>query len=144
MEIQNYENMGGNGLRWINDYIGRRWESGASGPDTFNCWGLVRHVYLTLLGIELSEIIIDDTNRLAREYAFNNHHEYRNWQRVYSGKPLDVVVLSSILEPGHCGLYISGGVLHCLRRSGVVFQTLPGMRIKGWEINFYRYKEFMA
>lgn len=38
---------------WASDLIGRPWSPEGTGPESFNCWNLVRHVYKDQLGLDL-------------------------------------------------------------------------------------------
>ena len=45
-----------NSVSWINDVIGKPWEDRATGPDTYDCWGLVVDSFKRLDGIELPSV----------------------------------------------------------------------------------------
>lgn len=48
-------------------------------------------------------------------------------------------------NPVHAGLWLDidgGGILHCVRESGVIFQNALSLNLSGWFIDsFYRVKE---
>lgn len=55
---------------WWGDLVGLPFRDGGRGPDAYDCWGLVRHVYCRQLGIDLpdyGEISAKDLVRVARE-----------------------------------------------------------------------------
>ena len=96
---------------FANKYIGCPWVAGAQGPDSFDCWGFVRFV-------------------LLHEYGYN--------------VPPDVVLMRQAKNPVHAGLWLDidgGGILHCVRGSGVVFQNIASLNLSGWFIDsYYRVK----
>ncbi len=48
-------------------------------------------------------------------------------------------------NPVHAGIWLDvdgGGVLHCVREIGVVFQDVPSLNLCGWFLHsYYRVKE---
>ena len=57
----------------------------------------------------------------------------------------DVVLIRQAKNPAHAGLWIDadgGGILHCVRGIGVVFQTPQSLNACGWYLDsFYRVKK---
>ena len=57
----------------------------------------------------------------------------------------DIVFMRQAKNPVHAGIWLNiddGGVLHCVRENGVVFQEVPALNLCGWFIHsFYRVKE---
>lgn len=111
-------------------YIGLPWKAGATGPDAYDCWGLLRHVQLKYFGIILPEIVVGDaaTCREMFNEKINNH----DWVLVQYPQHGDGVLLRGGNEP-HVGIWLDidgGGILHALEGVGVVFNNprgLPGM-----------------
>ena len=103
-------------------YIGLPWVAGAQGPDKFDCWGMVRWI-------------------LKHEYGIDAFRAFNEVEKQQDG---DVVLLRQSKHPVHAGLWLDadgGGVLHCCRDAGVIFQDLPSMRLCGWQIDsYYRVK----
>ena len=56
----------------------------------------------------------------------------------------DVVLMRQAKNPVHAGLWLNidgGGVLHCVRGNGVVFQNVCSLNTSGWFLDsFYRVK----
>lgn len=129
--------------RWETDYLGRPWQSGATGPDAFDCWGLVRRVQRDVYGRDLPAIGVDAVDLRAVVTAFASHPERAHWERVEAPAEGDCVLMSRARDPSHVGLWLNcngGGVLHALRGSGVVFSSLSALRRDRWaRIEFYRY-----
>jgi len=129
--------------RWEADYIGKPWESGAAGPDAFDCWGLVRSIQREVYGRELPEVNLDATNVRAVVRAFESHPVRARWQRVDAAAEGDCVLMSHAKHPSHVGLWLAcngGGVLHSLRGAGVVFSSMSALKRERWaRVEFYRY-----
>ena len=129
--------------RWESDYLGRAWRSGASGPEEFDCWGLVRTVQRDVFGRALPEVDVDALDVRAVVRAFVAHPERARWARVERPSEGDCVLMSHARHPSHVGVWLAcngGGVLHSLRGSGVVFSSLASLRRERWaRIEFYRY-----
>lgn len=133
---------------WAEKYIGLPWANGAAGPDRFDCWGLVRWIYQSELGIKLDAVEVDAEQVTAIRSAIAD--EQRLSGRVWTPLPdpalmhsadYDVILLSQAAEPDHVGLWVGGALLHCVRRAGVVYQTAQSLRRSGWRILAgYRHK----
>ena len=110
---------------FANKYIGCPWVAGAQGPDSFDCWGFVRFV-------------------LLHEYGYNVPPVNINPDNVDKPQDGDVVLMRQAKNPVHAGLWLDidgGGILHCVRGSGVVFQNIASLNLSGWFIDsFYRVK----
>lgn len=129
--------------RWETDYIGRPWQSGAAGPEAFDCWGLVRSIQRDVYGRHLPTVDIDATDVRAVIGMFESHPERSRWHRVEVPVEGDCVLMSHAKHPSHVGLWLDcngGGVLHSLRGAGVVFSSMSALRRERWaRIEFYRY-----
>ena len=121
---------------WIEDkYFGKPWANGASGPDSFDCYGLVRAVYAAELGIDLPVVPVDAHSPLAVRHAMLNQDEYANWIEVVGDlADFDVVLMSAAKHPHHVGIWICGSMLHSIEGSGVVFQSADSLKRHGWNI----------
>ncbi len=57
----------------------------------------------------------------------------------------DVVLMRQAKNPVHAGIWLDvdgGGVLHCVREIGVVFQDIASLNLCGWFLHsYYRVKE---
>lgn len=56
---------------WPARYIGAPWQSGGNGPESYDCWGLVRAVYRDIAGIELPLVDVDAHDPRAVLAAFH-------------------------------------------------------------------------
>lgn len=108
-------------LHWSTRYLGRPWVSGASGPEAYDCWGLVRRVYAEICGRALAEagLVAEDGPR-ARAVAFAIHPQRVLFTPVDAPSPLDVVLMGRRGAAFHVGLAIEDGlVLHAHENGGV-------------------------
>jgi hypothetical protein len=123
--------------------LGTKYESGAMGPETFDCWGLVRYVQNEAFGREL-QIIEPPSDKVRDLIKFiKSHPEHQNWTKVDEPVHGGVVELSNSYHPNHVGVYLDidgGGILHC-SVAGVTFDPLVILKASGWRrFNFYKYK----
>jgi cell wall-associated NlpC family hydrolase len=129
---------------WAMQYLGKPWESGAQGPDTFNCWGLVRHVQRTVFNRHLPLIMVDDLDPSVIIDTFQTHGEYVHWQQVDVPSEGDCVITkSSPTKPEHVGIWVDvdgGRILQAVYGSGVVLASARATRkIIGQHLEFWRY-----
>jgi hypothetical protein len=121
---------------WAEKFIGMPWVNGAQGPDSFDCWGFVRHVYRVERGIDLPILEIDADKPLAIRHAIANEKTRTTWLPVdfTALDDFDVVLLSKAQHPDHVGVWTNGALLHCIRELGVCYQTRQSLYRSGWNI----------
>ena len=129
---------------FANKYIGLPWVAGASGPDEFDCWGFVRFVLEQEYKIKVPPVNVNPNNLRDVLSAFKKDLAFQSFQQVAVPMDGDVVLLRQAKNPVHCGLWLNidgGGVLHCVRGSGVVFQNIHSLNLSGWFLDsYYRVK----
>ena len=126
---------------WSENYIGAGWRNGAQGPNDYDCYGLVRAVYATELGIDLPTIPVDARAPLAVRHAMSDHPEYAQWNEVTDFRDFDVALMSCARHPHHVGLFAEGRMLHAVEGAGVVRQSLSSLASHRWHIvRLYRRK----
>ena len=106
---------------WAFDLIGKPWVSGAVGPDDFDCWGLVRFIYLQQLSINLPAVDVNALNVLSTARAMRDFDAYGDWKKVELPSDFDGVLMSHSKDPHHVGIWLDvdgGGVLHCINGTG--------------------------
>ncbi|MDT3708178.1 MAG: NlpC/P60 family protein [Thiobacillus sp.] len=124
--------------QFFKSVIGRPYALGELGPDAFDCWGLVRHYYRTMRGMDLP--VVDAERTLAIARAFSNNAERDNWVEVWHPAEGDAVLMGQARRPHHVGLWLGGGVLHAVEGAGVIYTTAPMLRFGGWNvIGYYRH-----
>jgi len=125
---------------WAVDYIGKPWVKDAEGPDSFNCWSMVRFIYREQLGVDLPVVDVDALNLLAVARAFRDSEAYGDWAKVDQPQDFDGVAMSHAKDPHHVGIWLDvdgGGVLHCVQGVGVMFSTPTNLQLSGWKVKGY-------
>ena len=130
---------------FANKYIGRPWVAGAQGPDSFDCWGFVRYVLKYEYGHDVPQVNVNAECLRDVLHAFRTDLAFQAFKAVEKPQDGDVVLMRQSKNPVHAGLWLDvdgGGVLHCVRDSGVVFQNVRSLNMCGWYLNsYYRVKE---
>lgn len=130
-------------LHWAFQYLGRPWVSGATGPNSFDCWGLFRFVQKEHFGREVPvwEVDANDVRNVVK--AIRDNPEVQRWTPTKTPKDGDAVLLAHANHPHHVGLWLDvdgGGVLHAVKGQGVIFSSLNGLSVCGWgRVEFYEH-----
>lgn len=121
--------------------IGKPWRSGARGPESFDCWGLVAWVYEHHLGRLLAPYADLDPHDIVAVHG-TIRRELPRWQEVPRSalQDLDVVGMSRNRAIHHVGVWLArhAVVLHAVEGGCVVGQPLQSLRSTFRTINFYR------
>ena len=129
---------------FANKYIGLPWVPGKQGPDKFDCWGFVRYVLKSENAINVPCVNVNPDNLRDVLTAFKTDPAFQAFTEVKTPNDGDVVLLRQAKNPVHAGLWLDvdgGGVLHCVRESGVVFQNVRSLNLAGWFLDsYYRVK----
>lgn len=133
-------------MHWSLDYIGKSWEIGGRGPDSFDCWGLLMDIYKKRFDIDLPNfegINLENVMIAAKAIDRNIKNDY--WREIKL--PIDecAVGLSRNKVMHHVGVYLNvdgGKILHCHNGIGCVAQSIQSMKRLGWTtIKFFRYNQ---
>lgn len=129
---------------WAEKYIGKPWVSGAHGPDSFDCWGLLCAVYRENYAVELTKYPgIEECGAQHAVALFQHEAQNPEWVRVEKPSEGCAVAIGFINEFHHVGIYVEvdgGVVLHSYRKRGVVAQSVASLRLLGLhKIEFYRH-----
>ena len=120
--------------------------AGGRGPKCFDCWGLLRWVYLQQMGVDLDA---HQENR-PKEVADNVRVallEQRSGAWVEESAPahLYAVGMSGGQQIHHVGVFLDcdgGVVLHCADGKGVMAQPISVLKALGMSnIVFYRHEQ---
>ena len=123
-------------MMWVADYIGQEWIRGEN-----DCWAFFRKVQAEKFGRIVPVVDVDSMSRLACTRELEGHQEHSNWFSVDTPADGDAVLMGKNKHPAHIGLWVNGGVLHCLQGIGSVFQPPHMLELSGWNmISFYRHK----
>lgn len=130
---------------FANKYIGRPWVAGAQGPDSFDCWGFVRYVLKHEYDHNVPQVNVNAECLRDVLQAFRTDLAFQAFKEVEKPQDGDVVLMRQSKNPVHAGLWLDidgGGVLHCVRDSGVVFQNVRSLNTCGWYLDsYYRVKQ---
>lgn len=130
---------------YANKYIGLPWVPGAQGSDSFDCWGFVRYVLKHEYGLDVPQVNVNPECLRDVLQAFKVDIAFQSFNEVSVPQDGDVVLMRQAKNPIHAGLWLDidgGGVLHCVRGNGVVFQNVRSLNSCGWFLNsYYRVKE---
>jgi hypothetical protein len=110
----------------ILDYLGKPWVRFGRGPDSFDCWGLVRHFYAQEFDLDLPLHVIAP-ERLAEVVKTMRSSLENDWVQVEEMQENCLVVMSSKRQPHHVGACISHRektVLHCASNQNTCCQPL--------------------
>lgn len=121
------------------DYIGIPWQSGAEGPEAYNCATFARHLQRAHFSRELPPLFgVDEHNLRAVCTALGTGEslatEY-GWHPVAQPRHGDIALLARASHPSHIGVWLDidgGGIIHCLEQAGVIFSTPASLRLSGW------------
>jgi len=127
----------------LNSYIGKAWKENAYGPDEFDCWGLVAHIYKTHFNIDLPNFdVVPYTRRNAVLHLTDGKTDLVNdgtFRQVNQLKAYDIVMLEQQGMCMHVGIYVHGKVMHVSRFSnGCVLESVAAFRRKGTNMFAYR------
>ena len=127
---------------WADAFLGRPWVGGQSGPEAYDCHGVVRAVYRDRLGITLP-IVSADAHSAPSIARAMHAYDYADWDEIAAPeRDLDVVMMTLSRRPHHVGVYLTidgGGVLTAVEGAGVIYQPMSSLARHGWRItNVYR------
>lgn len=120
---------------WWQQYIGKAFAEKGRGPDEFDCWGLVRQVYLDHCGIELPTYLekyqsTNDRDILGEVIGSESREK---WSPVDKPASFDVIILRMRGVPMHVGVVTKPGfMIHCARNIGVVSERYDSLK---WRCN---------
>lgn len=130
---------------WAAPLIGRPYLRGAAGPDAFDCWGLVRHVFALRYGIAMPVVAVDSGDDQAD--VIRAAAQASGWRPADAGTPQDgdIALMRGPLGR-HVGvLVLADGhlrLLHSVERVGVCMQALADVRAAGFSRpNLWRYAD---
>lgn len=122
----------------VKHLIGLPWKRAATGPDSYDCWGLVLHC-LKLMNVR-TDIKVNYGFPEGIETEFL--HSLPNWQLTEFGKHNNCIVYCYRGEfPAHIGFVIGGFVLHSdgddKRPGEIKLNTVRSMKKVFTKLEFY-------
>ena len=125
-------------LHWSAAYLGRPWVLGATGPESYDCWGLVRDVFRARCGVEIAAAGFESEAPRTLIEGIKGYPAWAQWREVETPAELDAVLMAQSRHPVHVGLWIgnalSGLVLHTTKSGGVVVQGRASLAAVGFRI----------
>jgi cell wall-associated NlpC family hydrolase len=120
-------------------YVGKPWVAGASGPDTFDCWGVVRHWYQAKFGQTLPDFKSHTIDFIDLARKFRYEEKGSDWLELHHPVTDCIVALGKGKQVTHCGVYIGDNlVLHSSQESKrCVIQSLDQLHRQWGTIKFY-------
>lgn len=131
-------------MNWTIQYIGKKWQAGARGPDSFDCYGLIHHAYKAILDIELPNLPIDPSQLQKVDRAVSAGLDGALWTQHDNPMAFDAVGLGKGRIIHHLGLWIDadgGLVLHATDGGNVIAEPLHRLRDQFRRIEFYRHEQ---
>lgn len=127
---------------WCQQYIGLPWVSGAYGPEAFDCWGLLWHVFREHFNKEAPrQLGVKELGLASVARLLNSLEGLEDWEPLLLPKDGCVVAMGTNKVFYHVGVYLEadgGLVLHASERCSVVAEPLSALRSKGFnKISFY-------
>lgn len=122
---------------WVNDYLGKPWEVGARGPDSYDCWGLVVAVYREEFNIALPEFVEMDAEDPK---SVMSTFKTQSLKHRHLDTPIDgCVVLAGKTYPTHCGVYLKDtkSILHVFQGGLSCVQKVSSLNQRG--MRFWKY-----
>lgn len=131
-------------IAFVESLLGRPWKLGAQGPDSYDCWSLMRSVQARLWGRDLPLVQMPaGAGPELIAAALAQHPGRRWWQPVEAPIGGDGVEMVHVKHPRHVGIWLEedgGLVLHATDPAGVTLDSLVALRALGWrDFRFYRW-----
>lgn len=121
------------GADFVLAHLGKPWQSGAAGPEAYDCWGLVRAYYADVLGISLPIVDVDALKPVDVRHEFADKANRHGWLACPSANHA-AVLMGKSQRPAHVGIWLDGSVLHCMQGMGVVYQRPLPLKFAGWNV----------
>lgn len=120
---------------WYNDYIGLPWKN------EFNCWDLVKKIYLEKLSIDAKtpfDEVENPLDAIANEDFFNRG--LQSWIEVNEPKEFDLCVMGVNKVLHHVGVFIEpSAVFHINLKRPACCELLKSLSSRYKTIKFYRH-----
>jgi cell wall-associated NlpC family hydrolase len=128
-----------NFVSWPAGFLGIPWEPYATGPDRFDCWGLVYHCLRVYYGLELDRFAAIKTDDKAGINAVVSEELKTGcWSMVDEPEDGAVVLMSQRSIIHHVGLAVNGKILHTRAGVDVCLESERTLRLQGFKrIEYY-------
>lgn len=120
---------------WVSKYIGLPFEDCANGPDSFDCWGLVRFVMENEFGILLPDLSYDTSDKNRNRFVDQYRPFFTQLDKPQHGA---LVLYTPDRRRTHIGVCIDGtDMLHTMKYQGSVLMPLSSPRIKNGIFGYF-------
>jgi len=110
-------------MHWAAPLIGVPWAPRAAGPQAFDCWGLVRHVFSTRHAIDLPMLAVGESDNAP---AIVQVVQASGWRPVQAPAQADDVLLMRGPAGRHVGVFVATARgLRVLHASGTMTARGP-------------------
>lgn len=108
---------------WLNDVVGKSWKAYATGPENFDCWGVVFYGFKQKFGINLNRHLeVQSMNPIAFHKVVSKEIKTGNWVQINQPEDGCLVLMSASRLWHHVGLWLNvngGRLLHSREGVGV-------------------------
>lgn len=112
---------------WVADVVGKGWQAYATGPEYFDCWGVVCHAFKEKFALDLNRHLeIPSMNPAAFHKVVATEIKAGNWQQLNQPEDGCLVLMSTARIWHHIGIWldINGGrLLHSSEGFGVALDS---------------------
>lgn len=123
-------------------YINLKWESGATGPDKFDCQGLVVDIQKNIYNKTMPNVKVNADSLLSVVKAISKNKVWDRFKKIDKCEDGCIVKMFTAQEPNHIGVYINidgGGVIHSLTNVGVVWDKMFVLKKTYAQIEYWRF-----
>lgn len=127
----------------IADYIGLKWESGAAGPEKYDCHNLVLEIQKDFYGKILPDVEVNASSLYDVVKKISKDKVWEQFEKL--NKPEDgcIVKMFTAENPNHIGVYVDidgGGVIHSLKDIGIIFDSVFTLKKTYAQMEFFMFK----
>lgn len=118
--------------RLIAEAIGKPWSVMGRGPDSYDCWGFVRHILVNGFRLDVPDWLYE-AGHIKRSGLFEAGKNTSGWSQLESFMPYCVVLIGQSDKITHVGIYHPDNIIfHSLESRGVVGTTMKAMKRLGF------------
>ena len=99
--------------QFINKTLGKPWVDRATGPDSYDCYGVVIQYFSEVKGIHLPAVKGYKSNKTGLAEGYDKTSSKDSWSRCELKEGAVFMVFSAGV-PSHCGIVTQGRLLHCM------------------------------